>query len=194
MSAGFALGFAALWLFDGSGAISAMIPAVAAHELGHATVLMAVGTGVSEIRLEASGLRMDYTYPPGQAGEAFAAVAGPAAGILYSVLCSVLGKMLENEFLLCSAGISLVLSFFNLLPAGALDGGRLLRIFLDRIWSSVEVERIMLALDIVVSAAFIVVGVWHWAHAFGAALIPAGIWIMAHSLSEYCKNRGYGIR
>ena len=194
VSAGFVFGFAALWLFDESGALSAMIPAAAAHELGHAAVLMTVGAGISEIRLEASGLRMDYIYPPGPVGEAFAAAAGPGMGILYSTLCSALGNGIKSEFLLCSAGISLVLSIFNLLPASALDGGRILRIFLGRTACAEVSWKIMLALDIVISVAFIAVGIWYGAHAFGIALIPSGIWVIAHSLAEYCKNHGYGIK
>lgn len=47
--------------------------------------------------------------------------AGPGGGLIYALAVSFVG----GGVLLCSAGMSLVLSFFNLLPCLPLDGGRM---------------------------------------------------------------------
>ena len=193
VSAGFALLFAALWFLDNSGSMSAVIPTVIIHELGHAAALMAFGTGISRITVDISGFCMDYIYPPGRAGEIFAAAAGPLAGIIYAVACSLLGKIFDSEYLLCTAGVSLVLSLFNLMPASPMDGGRIMSMILSEWLEDMHVERIELTADAVVSAGFIFAGFLLFMKGYGAALIPTGIWIISHRISLYCKNQNYGI-
>ena len=194
VSAGFALCFAALWFFDNSGSMSAIIPAVLSHELGHAVALMSLGAGISRVTVDISGLCMDYIYPPGLVGEIFAAAAGPGVGIIYAVVCSALGKTFDNEYMLCTAGVSLALSLFNLIPASPMDGGRILSVILNAVAGAVRAEWVSLALDAVISAGFILVGTWFFARGYGAALIPTGIWIAAHRISLSCKNQSYSIK
>ena len=125
-SVGFMLMASLLWLLDTSGFLSALLPAVIIHELGHAIALRLCGTRVTALHFEACGLRMDYSACLTEREELLCALAGPAAGAVYALCAALLGRGLRSEFLLCSAGISLSLTVFNLLPAPMLDGGRAL--------------------------------------------------------------------
>jgi Zn-dependent protease len=123
ISAGAALLFSALYFFDGSGLFSAMLAAALAHETGHLLALRFCGARVTALRLDVLGLRMDYRGALSHRREAVCALAGPAAGLLFAAAASRLGRQLGSEFLFCAAGVSLLLSAFNLLPALPLDGG-----------------------------------------------------------------------
>ena len=127
MSSGALLGFSLLCFWDDSGIWAALIPAVIAHELGHASVLVILKSRLLGLNLDLSGFRMEYTRFPGVMGEIAVLAAGPLSGIVYAFAAACAGKNSGSEFLLCSAGISLLLSLFNLLPAPMLDGGQLLK-------------------------------------------------------------------
>ena len=128
LSGGALLGFSLIYFYDSGGVIAALIPAVIAHELGHAAVLLLQKSRLLGLRLTLAGFRMDYAGFPGRGGEFAMLAAGPACGVFYAIFAAHLGSGGRSEFLLCSAGISLVLSIFNLLPAPMLDGGQILLI------------------------------------------------------------------
>lgn len=161
---------AALYFFDTSGLFSAILPAVAAHEFGHALALRLCGARVTQLRFELSGLRMDYSGALSRSGELFSALAGPGAGLLFAVFASIFGNALGSDFLLCSAGMSVVLTAFNLLPAPLLDGGRALQLFLPRSFVSL--------MGYLCGCALMIGGIFCLLSGYGAALLPAGAWIL----------------
>lgn len=122
VSAGALLIFALAYFFDGSGLFASLLPAAAVHEAGHIAVLLACGARIRRLRLDIFGLRLDYGGSPSRTALLCAALAGPAAGLLYAFpAMRAAGKSLRM-----SGAISLLLSCFNLLPALPLDGGRAL--------------------------------------------------------------------
>lgn len=123
-SAGFLLLASLLWLLDGSGILSALLPAALVHEFGHALALRCCDAHVTRIRFEICGLRMDYSGILTDVEALLCALAGPLAGLLYALAAAFAGRFLGSDYLLCTAGVSLMLSAFNLLPAPMLDGGR----------------------------------------------------------------------
>ena len=114
------LGLAAFWFFDGQGVFGALIPAVILHETGHWLALRWNGARLRRLRLAPGGLVMDYDGALSAGAEALCALAGPAFGLLWAGLAAAVG----GSFLLRSAGASLCLTVFNLLPILPLDGGR----------------------------------------------------------------------
>ena len=119
LSPGALLLFALALFFDESGALSALIPAAAAHEAGHILAVTACGGNVRCIKTDIFGLTMDYSGVLDRRGSVLCAAAGPLAGAVYALAAFFVG----GSFLITSAVLSLALTIFNLLPARPLDGG-----------------------------------------------------------------------
>lgn len=92
--------------------------AATAHELGHLAAIYGLGGSVDRLRLTAAGaeLRLNGTLSYGR--DVLCAVAGPLVNFLLAFWAAELGA---DVF----AGLNLALGGFNLLPVGALDGGRI---------------------------------------------------------------------
>ena len=178
LSAGALLLLSALIFFDRDGLLIALVPGVIAHETGHALAVALLGGQVRLLAVSASGLRMDYSGAVDGRGEAAACLAGPAMGLLYALAASRTGTALGSDYLLCSAGLSLVLSLYNLLPASSLDGGRIMELALEQKLGGDTGRAAMFALSIVVGVALVVVGILLLTRGYGFALIPAGLWII----------------
>lgn len=112
--------FAVLCLYYRGGA--ALLPAVmlpvAAHELSHILALRLFGHRIETLTLEPRGLFIRYR--GGDRGELLAALAGPLGGAVYALAF----WNARTPWLRDSAGLSLLLTAFNLLPVSPLDGGR----------------------------------------------------------------------
>lgn len=114
--------YALVWFFDTGGLVAAAVPAVLAHELGHALFLRLAGCKLRQVSLGLFGLEMDYTGLLGGVRGAMAILAGPLFGLAYALLLA----LFPGEYCRLSSAVSLALSVFNLLPILPLDGGRLL--------------------------------------------------------------------
>ncbi len=126
LSAGAALLAALLvFLLSGEELLALALPA-AAHELGHLAAILALGLQPRRFSAGLGGFSLDYAGDPGTLGHVGIAGAGPVAGLLYAWAASRLGTSSGPDWLCLSAGISLLLSLFNLLPALPLDGGQIL--------------------------------------------------------------------
>lgn len=122
ISPGALLMLALAYFFDNSGLLSAIVPAVVVHELGHCLMLWLAGMRIRRFTLGLFGLEIDYLGAIHGLAGACAVLAGPLAGLIYALALS--GA--ESEFWRISAAASFLLSGFNLLPVLPLDGGRLL--------------------------------------------------------------------
>lgn len=121
VSPGALLIFALSLFFDPGGAVSALIPAAAAHELGHIIALRALGARLDGLSMDVFGLRLDYTGKLTKRRELICAASGPGSGLIYAAVCLAIG----GSFAAASGTMSLLLTGFNLLPALPLDGGRM---------------------------------------------------------------------
>ena len=110
------------YFFDDTGLFAACIPAVLAHEFGHAAALKYYGANIRKVSVRIYGAKIDYSGILGRRERAASLAAGPAAGAAYSVLAYLLlgtfGKM--------SAAAGTVMTVFNALPIIPLDGGQIL--------------------------------------------------------------------
>jgi Zn-dependent protease len=118
----------------------ALLLSITLHELGHSLVAMAFGCRVRDITLMMMGGCASLLSMPRKAWQEFLmAAAGPAvsfvlaaAGLLApSYLPALHGKL--GAFVFYQIGwLNLLLFGFNLLPAFPMDGGRILRAFLQQ--------------------------------------------------------------
>lgn len=153
----------------------ACIPVVIVHELGHALAMRLMGVRPIRLTATVSGFSMDYEGILSGWEECVAAVSGPAFGLLFTLACSILGKVFDNESMLLCAGLGLVLNLFNLLPSLPLDGGRALQGLLSQSQSGGRIVKLVSALTI---AALIAVGLISIRTGDGAAILVAGIWLL----------------
>jgi stage IV sporulation protein FB len=105
--------------------LAAILAPVIVHELGHIVALRLYGMRVRRITADLRGLCIEYSGLCTPLGHAVSALAGPAAGLGYAFAASYYSRGGSNEVLTLSAGVSLLLSLFNLLPILPLDGGRI---------------------------------------------------------------------
>ena len=113
--------FALAYFFDGSGVVSAAVPAVLVHEAGHYLALRLCRRRVRSVRVGVLGLALDYAGSLDDRQTIVCAAGGPLAGLLYAlVFCT-----LSRRFLRLSGAVSCALTLFNLLPILPLDGGRI---------------------------------------------------------------------
>ncbi len=127
-------------LFYGLLGCVGLLFSIAAHELGHSVVAMAFGCKVRDITLMMLGGRATLLSMPRKAWQEFlVAIAGPAVslilgfGIFYGAqfipgLSPKLLNFLKYDF----GRLNIGLGIFNLLPAFPMDGGRVLRAFLQQ--------------------------------------------------------------
>ena len=138
---------------------------VLSHELGHWLALRLLGCRIRSVRVEITGLCMRYTGATKPRQTALTAMAGPLAGFLYAGAVYRLGPNAQ-----LSAGISLLLSLFNLIPAPPLDGAQIAQ----QLFGSVTAERLGRCCAVAVSA----VGACAFAADRGPALALTGLLLL----------------
>lgn len=169
VSPAFALAAALIYLLDEQGLFALMVISAAVHELGHFAALCLFGAPPWLLRLELTGAAMYFDEQRLSYGqEIIAAAAGPMAGLLLSFAAAFGGAH-------ALAGVSLMLSVFNLLPIGGLDGGRMLHAVLALLTDSQRAGRACFAVTLTAASAMLVTGAALMIHSrSGSALILAG--------------------
>ena len=120
--------------------------------------------------MEPGGFCIEYDAAPNRAAELIAAAAGPIAGLLYMPVAARFGAAGE-----LSAGISLLLSLLNLIPAQPLDGGRIAAALLS--------GRAASRLSAVCAAVLTGVGLWLFFRGRGAGLALFGICLLCRQIA-----------
>lgn len=184
ISAGAAfLGALLLLLLRNEELIALLLP-VTVHELGHLTAILALGQRVTGFRAGFGGFTIDYAGNSPPAGHALIAAAGPLAGLAYAWAASRLGSRWDSDWLCLSAGLSLLLSLFNLLPVLPLDGGQLFSVLACAVLGEERGRRLCAWAALPVAAALIAAGTVLLLRRKGAALLLAGLWLFWRALWE----------
>ncbi len=102
------------------------------HESAHIFVGTRLSIPVSGIGIHPFGISARLKDPviKSPVKEILMALAGPLFNLLLALLCEILYKKWQTEWLSYTKDASLILGIFNLLPCLPLDGGRILRAIL----------------------------------------------------------------
>lgn len=174
ISPGFAIVAAMIYLLDEEGIFALMAVSAALHELGHYAVLCIFGAKPYMLRLEITGAVMYFDNRGLRCWqELAAAAAGPAAGIVFALAAAFGGA---NAL----AGVSILLSLFNLLPVSWMDGGRMMAAALGALGLEHIAERAGFASSALIAVLLIGSGVISLIlYRSGSAFVAAGAVIAA---------------
>lgn len=178
LSAGAIFLLSALYFFGGIVSLSALLLAAAAHELGHIAAIKLLGGGIRTMRFEASGMCISMCGVNGAAAEITALLAGPAAGLIFAIICSYCGAKTANRLLLECAGYGAILTAYNLLPALPLDGGRAVFALLSEAMGFERAKNIIELSGFITGLGLAAAGLAMLGKELGAALLIAGIWLL----------------
>ena len=184
ISAGAILAAALIYYFTDSDFWLALLPAVLAHEMGHLGAIKLLGFRVRGFRMEWNGLCIDYTGAGNRAGEIAIAAAGPLAGFLYAGAASRFGSTFHQETALLSAGFSLLLSFFNLLPIRPLDGGQIAEAVCKVLFGAPRGEVFACYMEIAAASALTLAGAWLLWQGRGAGMLLTGVFLFGKQLAR----------
>lgn len=161
--------------------IAALTAAVVVHELGHLAALRLLGLRIRAFRSETQGFCIDYEGETPRIGHITAALAGPAAGFALAFALSALAAYTGSSFCALTAGVSLLLSLFNLLPVRRLDGGRIAWLLLPALFGETAGDSAARALSAVTASALFALGLYVLLSGHGAGLIIAAAWLILSS-------------
>lgn len=158
--------------------LAAVAAPVIVHEMGHIVSLRLFGLRIRRFTADLRGLCIEYGGACAPLGHVVSALAGPAAGVAYAFAASRFARSLGNEVLMLSAGVSLLLSLFNLLPILPLDGGRVFLILVSELLGERRGDALTRAVGLALSAALLAVGAWLMWRGDGTALLLAALWLL----------------
>lgn len=167
---------------------------VAVHELAHIIALRSFGLKVKSVRAELTGLCIDYCGFAEPVAHIAAAFAGPAGGFIYAYAASLIARETGCAWMELSAGISLLLSVFNLLPVLPLDGGRALYAALAALAGERAAERTLDVLGLVLPVALMVLGLALFARGFGLAPGVFGAWLALLQPGMTCQGAQHDVK
>lgn len=153
--------------------LAALLSSVLVHELGHLAAIRLLGLKLCELRLELTGLCIRYTGHTSRWGQCLTAAAGPALGLIYAQLAAAAGWEL-------TAGLSLLLSLFNLLPVRPLDGWRMA----ESLCTGVQGECILSAIGLFAALSLLCAGIALARQGKGYALCIVGTSLLLSQLFQ----------
>ncbi len=187
LDSGFVLLFALIYFFDESGFLLALLPAVLVHELGHVLFMLFFGAYPRRLKATLSGLAIDYSGVISEKQEMLTALAGPAFGLAFSLLCAKLGRLWSSDYLLLCAGLGYVINTFNFLPAMPLDGGRVFNFALRALLGEDKARPVMRIVGLLAAILLLASGLHFIAKGFGFAIFLAGVWLFILQQNKSCK-------
>ena len=149
------------------------------HELGHIITLRLYGLRIRRVSADLRGLCIEYGGLCGRQGHIVSALAGPAAGLAYAFAASWAAGRTGNEILSLSAGVSFLLSVFNLLPILPLDGGRVFSLLVSELLGGRRGDALTKAVGLTLAAALLAAGIFFMWRGEGTALTLAALWLLA---------------
>lgn len=178
ISAGAILLGALLYATASFSELAAVLAPVIVHELGHIVALRLYGLRIRRISADLRGLCIEYAGLCAPLGHVVSAFAGPAAGLAYAFAASYFAQRTPNEVLTLSAGVSLLLSLFNLLPVLPLDGGRIFSIVATELLGGRRGDALTKGVSLAFATLLLGTGTWLMWRGDGTALMIASLWLL----------------
>lgn len=194
IGSGFIVIAALLYFFDTSGLFAAMFAAAIIHECGHILAILLSGGKITGMRADVFGFHIDYACKNSFLKSFARALSGPAAGLIAGVLMARLSNYLASDYLTLTAGVSVVLSAFNLAPCLPLDGGQACMALLAAVFGEAAAEQVMFIIGIAVSSLAFVAGLCLVRTGYGWALVPAGVYLFIYNIKFSCQSSGSVIK
>ena len=152
---------------------------VITHELSHVLALRLLGQRLTGLSFDVRGLCIRYDGSCTPAGHILAALAGPFGGAVYSLV-----SLTDIDWLDQSAGLSLLLTAFNLLPLEPLDGGLVFHQLCALSLGNARGERLCRAVSNVLLSLLLTGGVVLAAWKKSTAPLAAAIWLLLFQNEE----------
>ena len=177
--------------------LAALVVAVLLHEFGHAGVAALLKLPSKRIVLTFFGGHVDFAWPPkSRWQDIVVSAAGPIANLLVYFIVVVLAASLNDLpnvaylFMAQLAEVSLLLGVFNLLPGFPLDGGRILRAFLNYFMSLDRARLIAGAIGLLIALALVGYSVLQglWWNVMVGLFLGLGAWSEARSANAALKR------
>lgn len=184
----FAIVAAILFVLSEEALFAAIALSAFIHELGHLVAVRLFGGKVEKIYFECTGIKIEYKLARDSYMRALViAFAGPVAGAVLTFVSAYMHLPLI-------AGVSIVLTLFNLLPAAVMDGGRMLYAFTAYNAGTEFAEKLVFIVSCVVSLILTIFGLALLRENKGSFnMLLIGVWIFVGSVSDCCKNCGDGV-
>jgi Zn-dependent protease len=170
--------------------LAALFVCVVVHELAHSLVAIRYGIPILEIELlPIGGISKMERSPEDPRVELRIAVAGPAASVALGIFLASTALLArvpiwpptiyDGSFLVRLAWVNLLLAAFNLLPALPLDGGRVLRAFLEERTDRQHATQVAARVGRMLASAMIALGLF-----FDIWLLMIGVFVYFGSRAE----------
>lgn len=145
-------------IIDESGLCATAFFCCIIHELGHIVSLLVFGEKPKLIELSFYGIKLERFGTSGinSLGEIIIYASGPTANFALSALLFIFGN---THGMKTAAVISLCVGLFNLLPCQPLDGGNILKYFLERRTDYERCERICFVISCLIITPMVAAGV-----------------------------------
>ena len=153
------MSFTLMLLLCGTDGFAAALVGTLLHELAHGAAVRLCGGSVASFTMTFGGFSMDGRFPHGTSypQEIFCMFAGALTNLTAGAVFRFAGG--NDPFLLLLAGANLSLGLFNLIPAGALDGGKIVRLIAEASLGPGKGELAAAAISAVCAAAVLCVGI-----------------------------------
>ncbi len=145
-----------LLFIDRSGVALCAFLSSAAHELAHLAALFSVRANVTAVTFELFGIRIDRMDALLFWEELAVLMAGPTVNLVLFLLCGSVNNSSVNLI----AAVNLSIGLFNLLPVGALDGGKAANLIFVRMLGESKGKVASLAISLAVVLPIIGVGLY----------------------------------
>ncbi len=124
----FVSAFTLFLIFGGTGAVFRIFSAIVIHEAGHLICMLAFGESPQSVEIKSFGVRIKRCEGVilSYGREVAVYLAGPAVNLTAAAVLYLFGDDTIGS------AVNLSIAVFNLLPAGRLDGGNVLRVILQK--------------------------------------------------------------
>lgn len=146
-------------IIDKTGFVLPVFLSTAIHEAGHLLAMLVFKCHPKKINLIPGSIQIVRGFCVKRQGEIFILISGPLANLTFSAVSFLFFYFTGLNWLLTFSAINILVFAFNLLPLKGLDGGGILRVFLQKIVYGAKTEIILDVVSILCGTLAVFLGV-----------------------------------